>query len=95
MKLRIVPFARLPHLPEDLEPTLAQTAERAGVALTFLAFLVVVCIRPRTCAPAQVGLQVNRVPQNLVAGPSKANLLELPALIAHRSGAGMALQRLG
>ena|GEM_PF-5876698 len=35
VKLGIVPPARLPHLPEDLQPTLAQAAERTGVTLTF------------------------------------------------------------
>ena len=62
VKLGIVPPASLPHLPEDLQPTLAQAAERTGVTLTFAAFLLVVSLRPWTLGPAQIGPQVNRVP---------------------------------
>ena len=95
VKLSVISLARLPHLPEDLEPSLAQAAERTRVAPTFLTLLVVVGIRPRTLAPTPVGPQVNRVPQDFVAGSSKAHLLELSTLKADRGRAGMALQRLG
>ena len=62
VKLGIVPLARPPHFPQDLQPTLAQTAQGARMALPFLAFLVVVRIGPRTRVPTQVGPQVHRVP---------------------------------
>jgi len=49
--------------------------------LTFLAFLLVVRLRPWTLGPTQIGPEVNRVPQDSLTGSSKAYLLDLPALI--------------
>ena len=78
VKLGIVPLVRLPPaqrdvvLPQDLQPALPQAAEGTGVALTFVAFLLVISLRPRTfgpTVPAEVSPQVNRVTQDFVARP--------------------------
>ena len=93
VKLGVVRTMGLPHLPEDLEPTLPQTAKRTGVGLTFVAFLAVVRFRLGTCGPAEVGPQVYRVTQRFLAGPSKTHPFDLPTFKAHRGRAGVALQR--
>ena len=62
MELGVVPCLRLPHFPQDLEPSLAEAAECAGVALTVGAFLPVVSLCPRTLDSTQVGPQVDRMP---------------------------------
>lgn len=50
----VVARAALPHPPEDLEPALAQAAQRAGMGLTAIARGFVIDLRPRAMLPAQV-----------------------------------------
>ena len=92
VKLGIVSAPGLPHFPEDFEPALPQAAKRAGVGLAFVAFFLIVRLRPGTLRPAEVGPQVDRMAECFLAGPPKAHPLDFPAFKAHRSRAGVALQ---
>ena len=55
MEFGIVSSAGLPHLPEDFQPPLAQTAQCAGVALASFAKRFVIHGGPRAALPTQVG----------------------------------------
>ena len=55
VQVRIVRRAGLPHLPNDLQPPLAQSAQRAGVTFSFGPQGGVIRPGPRTEVAAQVG----------------------------------------
>lgn len=55
VKRFVIAGARLPHFPEDFEPALAETAQRAGVALAFGAMGLVVGLCPRAGLAAVIG----------------------------------------
>src|SRR3972149_1257817 len=71
MEFRVVRRARLPHLPEDLEPTLAQATQRAGMALTLRAFRSVVSFGPGTLLPTEVGQEVDGGAESFSPAPGK------------------------
>ena len=48
VQIFIVDSFSLPHFPKDLQPALAKAAQGTSVALTLLAFLLVVSLRPNT-----------------------------------------------
>lgn len=58
--LFIIGHVGLPHFSEDFQPTLAQTAQGAGMALAFLTFLHVIHLRPAAGFPAKVRPQMHR-----------------------------------
>src|ERR1700722_8471091 len=59
----VVERAGLPHLPNDFQPTLAQGAQGAGMALALGSKRLVIGLRPRTELPAQVGPEMHDVAQ--------------------------------
>ena len=63
----IVAGAGLPHLPEDFQPALPETAQGAGVGLALGAMGLVVGFGPRAAFAAEVGPQVHGGPQRVVA----------------------------
>src|SRR5712672_1045863 len=95
MLRRVIGTAVLPQSPEHFEPTLAQTAQRAGVVVAFLALALVIRLRPRAFFAAAVGPQMHRVPQHHVARPADAGFVQLPTLEAHRTDASLAAERVG
>jgi hypothetical protein len=90
----VVAGAALPHLPQDLQPPLAQAAQRAGVALALFPLRQVIRLRPRAHLAAAIAPQMHRVAQVPVAVPPDARLPDLPALKTHRRRPRHALQRL-
>ena len=84
-----------PKPPEDLQPPLAQAAQRAGVVVALLAFAGVIRPGPRAFFSAVVGPQMHRVAQHHVARPADARSVDLPALVADRADPGLTAQRVG
>jgi hypothetical protein len=93
MPRRVTLLAVLPQPPQHFEPALAQAAQRAGMVVTVLALALVIGLRPRAFFAATVGSQMHRVPQHHVARPADAGFVQLPALEAHRTHAGLAAER--
>src|ERR1044071_467954 len=91
----VVSLPVLPEPPEDFEPALAQTAQRAGMTVALGTLVLVVSGRPVAGQPAAVGPQMDRGPQPFVAGPAQAALRDLAALIADRADARLTHQRVG
>ena len=90
----VIRRARLPHLPEDLQPALTQASQRTGMALAFGAMGPVVGLRPHATFAAEVGPLVDRAAQNQIAGMTQPMFANLPGLDGHGRGAGMALETL-
>ena len=90
----IVGRACLPHFPEDLQPSLAQTAQGAGVTLAFVAVRLVVLLSPGNFAPTEVGPEVDGGAQMFVAVPTDVDFEDLTGLKADWSGSRQALQTL-
>lgn len=84
----------LPHLPDDLDPPLAQAAQGLGVAFAFLSQGVVVGLGPYAVLGALVREEVHRVTQAAVACATDVGLFDFAALKAHGGGACDALQSL-
>ena len=69
MIFRIIRGVRPPHLPQDFQPPLGQTTQRAGMALARLPLGRVIGGRPRAGLPTAVGPEMDGVPQMPVAVP--------------------------
>ena len=80
------------HPEHDLEESLAQAAQRAGVTHALLTFLQVVSLSPATGAPEAVGPEMNGAADEFVAGPTDMHLVDFAGLIRHRSSPGDALE---
>ena len=94
MQRFVIAPARLPHLPEDLEPTLAQASQRADVRHPFLTFVLVVGFRPRALVPAEIRPEMYGGPKELVASGAEVNPSLFARLLGYRSRAAVALKRL-
>src|SRR5262249_22249963 len=94
MQVRVVWAACLPHFPEDLQPSLSQTAQGAGMTLSFVPMGLIVLLSPRHLAPAEVGPQMNGRAQMFIAVTTDIDFEDLTGLEAHRSGSGQTLQTL-
>src|SRR3989442_2183948 len=55
----VVGLAGLPHFPEDLQPALAEAAERTGVTHAVFPLVLVVGIRPNALGATEVGPEVD------------------------------------
>ncbi len=51
MQLRVVRLFRLPHLPEDFQPALAETTQSTGMALAFVTVGAIISLRPDAGLP--------------------------------------------
>ena len=91
----VVGGSRLPHLPEDLQPALTKAAQRHRVGLSFGPMGLVVGLRPCTASTAQIGPQVDRSAQRIVAGVTHFLPTASTRLDGEWSGSGIALQALG
>ena len=78
MERFVVRGAVLPHLPEDFEPTLAQAAQGAGMALAFGAMGLVVGLRPGAGFATVIGPLVHGAAQGQIASMSQAMTQDLP-----------------
>ena len=94
VQFAVVGSARLPHLPDDFQPALAQAAQRLGVAFAAFAQGVVIGRRPGALGAALVGKKMHGVAQALVAGAAQIDFVELPGLVADRRCASVALEAL-
>lgn len=65
----VVSCSCVSHLPEDLQPPLTKATEGTGMALAFLALLLVVNLSPGAVESAQVCPQMHGGPKGLVAPP--------------------------
>src|SRR5580704_14814126 len=92
MEIGVISRMALPHFPEDLQPALAEAAQSACVALAALTDLVVVDGGPRTRVPAEVGPQMNDVPQGLVAVAPNKHFVDLAGLVTDGGSPGQALE---
>jgi len=92
VEIGVVRAPGLEPAPKDFKQTLAEATQGAGVALSFLALLLVINLGPRTNGQAAGGPQMHGVPQHFVALKANTNLVDLPRLKADRSGPGHALQ---
>src|SRR5580765_6611832 len=95
VKVFVVRLTTLPHLPQDLEPALAQTAQRAGMALAFVWLRPVIGRGPRAELAAAIAPGMDRVAQVAVAMPADLGFVDLSALKTHRGRPRHAWQRLG
>src|SRR5262245_14580022 len=91
----VVGLSALPHLPQDLQPALAQTAQRTGVAFAFGSLGLVIRLGPGAELSTAVAPQVNGMAQVPVAVPPDFGPPDLPADKTHRRRPGHALQALG
>lgn len=94
VKRFVIAGARLPHFPEDFEPALAETAQRAGVALAFGAMGLVVGLCPRAGLAAVIGPLMDGAAQGEVAAIAQTVAQDLTRLDGDGRGAGMTLQAL-
>src|SRR5262245_56780712 len=95
VKRFVVRLAAVPYLPEDLQPALTQTTQRAGMAFAFLPLRLVVSLCPGTKLPTAITPQMHRVAQVTVTMPADFSASGLPADITDGRGSCQALQRLG
>ena len=91
----VVARAGLPHFPEDLQPALAEAAQRTGVAFAALAQRLVIDRRPRDEVARLLSAQRCTACRRLVAVPPQMDFVDLPGLVADRRRAGQALRALG
>ena len=91
VQLAVVAGAGLPHLPEDFQPAVCQAAQRAGVALSALAVILIVGLGPGALVTAAIGPQVQGLAQVAIATAAELDPMDLPALEADRGGASDAL----
>ena len=94
MEFGIVTGVALPHLPEDLQPALAQTSQGASMTLSPRAEGGVIDLCPRAGLAAQVCPQMNGVAQKLVTLAPQMDAMDLARLKTHRCCACQTLQRL-
>src|SRR5438093_12818561 len=73
---------------------MAQAAQGLSVAFAALAQLLIIDLRPLAGPPAQVGPKMQRVAQVLAALAAHVHFVDVAGLIAHRSAAGVTLQKL-
>lgn len=92
MEVGIVELVRAQHLPDDLEPALPQTAQRASVTFTFSAFLLVIHGRPRTGLATAVGPEMDDGAKVFVTMLAQKGFVNLARLKADRSRARDALE---
>src|SRR5579872_270673 len=85
---------RLPHLPGDLEPALAQASDGGGVVHAVGPLLLVIRLGPDAGLAGQVGPEVDRRAQRLVAGMTDGDDAAFSRLLGDRRGAGVALDGL-
>src|SRR6266516_3461124 len=84
MQLGVVRLALCEHAKEDFEQSLAQAAQRTGVAFAILAFLSVVGLAPGAGFAKAISPQVNGGTQKFIAGPAHFGSAELAALKTDR-----------
>ena len=84
VQIGIVAGVSLPHLPDDLDPSLAKAAQRLGMAFAFFAQRGVVGFGPDAVLGAFVREEVHGVAQAAVAGTADLRLFDLATLEAHR-----------
>lgn len=94
MERFIVAGMGLPHFPEDLQPTLSEATQRAGVRLAFGPVRPVVGFGPRALFAAQIGPEMDRRAQPVVAGVAQVLVASLTGSDSDRSGSGQLLQSL-
>src|SRR2546430_7335560 len=85
----------LPHAPEHLQPTLAQTAEGTGMTVSTFAFGLIVQLSPEAGLAALIGPQMDGVAQKIIAGPPDARFTELARFKAHGAGTRATAQTVG
>src|SRR5204862_5770281 len=90
----VVSLAALSHPPDDLQPALAQAAQRAGVTFAFASLGLVIGLGPSTELAAAVGPQMYGVAQVPVAVPADFGPVHLAAFKAYRGRPRHALQAL-
>ena len=95
VQFRVVRFAISQHFEDDLEQTLSQAAERAGVAHALFSFLFVIGLRPGTGFAKAVGPKMDSLAQEFVAGPAHFGFADLAGLEADRRCSRKALQDIG
>jgi hypothetical protein len=94
MEVFVVDLTALPHLPQDLQPPLSETPQRAGVAFAFGSVRLIIRRRPIAELATAVSPQVHDVPQTTVAVPANLRPPNLPAFKTDRRCARQALQAL-
>ena len=90
MEFGVVAVAGLPHFPEDLEPALAQGAQRAGMGFAVGTQRLIVDRSPRRALPGEVGPKMDGGTQGLIAESAQIDFVDLPGLVAYRRRAGQA-----
>ena len=94
VQVRVVGSSCLPHFPEDLQPSLSQTTQGAGVTLALVPMSLIVLLSPRHLAPAEVGPEVNNGAQRFIAVSTNVDFEDLTGLETDRSGSSQTLQAL-
>ena len=92
MEFGVVAATGLPHFPEDLEPALAQAAQRAGMEFAAGTKRLVIERCPRRALPGEVGPEMHGGVQRLIAEPAQVDFVDLSGLVAYRGGAGQPLE---
>ena len=82
------------HFENDLEQSLAQTAQSAGVAHTALAFGLIVGLSPDGGFAKAIGPEVDGMAQKFITSPAGLGFADLPGLVLDRCGAGKALEHI-
>src|SRR5262245_25950386 len=75
------------HSSDDFQPTMSQTAQRTGMALSFISVGLVIGRCPGAIMAAEVRPQVQSGPQPMNASPPDLHPFDLPAFEGHRRGA--------
>ena len=96
MEFGVVAAAGLPHFPEDLEPALAQGAQRAGMGFAAGTQRLIVDLSPRRALPGEVGPKMDggtqatycRVGADRLCGSARTGSLPAPC----RPGAARPLE---
>ena len=94
VEIGVVGSPGLPHLPDDVQPTLAQTSHGLGVGFSAFAQSFVVDFRPSALRTAFIGEELHGLPEVLVAVSAHVNLMNLAGLITDRSRSRQALKGL-
>ena len=91
MEIGVVGAAGVPHLPEDLQPALAEGTQSTSVGFAAGAQGLIIEGRPGRGGSTEVGPQMDSGPQRLVAVPPQIDFVDLTGLVANRSSPGQSL----
>jgi hypothetical protein len=94
MEFGVVTRVGLPHFPEDLQPALAEAAQRAGMGFTALSSGLVIDLSPTAKFAAQVRPKVDCCSQRCVTMPADSRFVQLAGLEADWRSPGVALKGL-